>query len=308
VRPALALLMATSVQAANPRVLLMGDDATLRHAVEVALDPWSLQVIALPSPPPQSVAEAARLGVAQQAGAVVWMSPDAFVWIFDVESGQALARRVEAPLPLDASTAAAVALSVKTLLRATTVAPPAERVAVPRLREELRLEALVGTQVLFGNPRDAELRLGLALAWYPRRLQRWLGLALRVEAGPGISVDRSGFSGRLIDVTLALQPRLHLALGRRVELEPTVGAGVHVTSLDGGLPPFGLRAHQDRANASLEGGLALDVRLGYSLRIGITAMLSYLFQYQRYLVNGAPVLEMAPVELSAGVRFSAGVL
>src|SRR5205823_1369678 len=122
--------------------------------------------------------EAARQGAAQKATAVVWTTPDGYVWIFDVESGQAMARRVEASSPLDASAAAAVALSVKTLLRSTAVAPPAERIGVARPREELRLEALVGAQVLFGDPKDAELRLGLALAWYPRRLRRWLGLAL----------------------------------------------------------------------------------------------------------------------------------
>jgi hypothetical protein len=304
---ALWLLVSSAAHAAGRRVLLVGSDGALQHAVEVALGPWSLEVIAQAAPVPSGPAEAARFGTAHEAAAVVWTTPDAFVWIFDVESGQAMARRMEAPAPLDASAAAAVALSVKTLLRATTVAPPAERVAVPRVREELRLEAVVGTQVLFGDPKDAELRLGVALAWYPRRLQRWLGLALRIEAGPGISVDRSGFSGRLIDVTLALQPRLRLPLGRRVELEPTLGAGVHVTSLDGGLPPLGLRAHKDRANASLEGGVALDVQLGRGLRLGLVATVAYLFQYQRYLVSHAPVLTLAPVELDVGLRFSAGV-
>jgi hypothetical protein len=38
------------------------------------------------------------------------------------------------------------------------------------------------------------------------------------------------------------------------------------------------------------------------------AQLAYLFNYQRYLVNGTPVVELYPVELGAALRFTAGVL
>jgi hypothetical protein len=74
------------------------------------------------------------------------------------------------------------------------------------------------------------------------------------------------------------------------------------------LPPLGLSAHEVRANWSLEGGLALDVHLGRSVRLGLVATVSYLFEYQTYKVNGTPVLELFPVELDTALRLAVGVL
>lgn len=304
---ALAVVLTAASAHAGPRCVLVGGDPVLEHAVEVALGPWQLELRTASG----SVADlqaAARLAQAQQAAAVVWIAPDGYLWIYDADSAQAVTRHVDVPLPLDASAAAALALSVKTLLRSTTVAPPAERVgATVRLREELRLEAHLGAQILFGTPQTAEWRVGLQLAWYPRRAQRWFGLALRIEAGAA-SIDRGGFSGTLTDVTLALAPRLHIPLGRRLELEPSVGVGLHITQLDGGLPTLGLRAHEVHPDASLEAGIALDAHLGHSVRLGLIATLAYLFQYQRYTVNAAPVVELFPVQLDLALRLAVGVL
>jgi len=50
------------------------------------------------------------------------------------------------------------------------------------------------------------------------------------------------------------------------------------------------------------------VSLGQSVRLGLVTSLAYLFNYQRYLVNGATVIDLFPLEWVAALRFTAGVL
>ena len=298
---------------------LVVGDPLFEHAVEVALQPWNLEVVPLTDAPPAATVPAAasqaqRLAAAHGLAALVWVTgdgSDAGLWVYDLDTQQLIARRIERVQPLDAATAAALALSVKTLLRASTVAALPERIgaaALSRPREQLRLEALVGLQAQLGDPQTVELRLGAAVAYYPRRLRSWLGLAVQVLAGPGVNLDRAGFAGRFTDITVGVAARTQLRFAHRWDVEPTLGASLHVTSLDGGLPPLGIRAHVDRIDPSLDVGAALDVSLGQSVRLGLVVGLAYLFRYQRYLVNGAPVVELFPLELDAALRFTAGVL
>lgn len=315
----LLLVLAVAAHAAERRrVALLVDDPVLEHAVVVALEPWNLEVVPVrqgrPTPTvPAAASEAQRIADAQHAGAVVWTTgegADCGLWVFDVETQQLVARKVELGV-LDPAAAAAVALSAKTLLRASTVAPPAERVgaaAISRPREQLRLEAIAGGQAQFGTPQSFELRLGAAIAWYPRQLRHWLGLSAGVLAGPGVSVDRPGFSGQLTDITVGLAARAKVEFARRWDFEPSLGVSLHITSLDGGIPPLGIRAHVDKLDPALDVGATLDVSLGQSVRLGLIVSVAYLFTYQRYLVNGSPVVELFPVELSTALRFTAGVL
>src|SRR5262249_32563684 len=152
-----------------------------------------------------AASQAQKIASAQKVDALVWVTgagSDAGLWVFDLDTQQLIARRIERVQPLDAATAAALALSVKTLLRASTVAPPPERIgaaALSRPREQLRLEALVGAQAQLGVPKSVELRLGAAVAYYPRALRERFGVALQVLAGPGVSIDRATFSGRFTE-------------------------------------------------------------------------------------------------------------
>src|SRR5581483_7720600 len=209
------LLCAASASAAERgRVAVLVDDVVLEHAIATALQPWDLEVLPLhevrPSPAlPQAASQAERIAADAHAAAVIWVTgdgPDSALWVFDAETQQLIARRVEFTAPIDPAVAAAMALSAKTLLRLSTVAPPVERLAPPPSpRTQLRLEAqLVGFQAQFGDPKGAELRFGAALAWYPKQLGRHLGLALAVSGGLGADVGPL-ILGKLSDLTLGLQ-------------------------------------------------------------------------------------------------------
>src|SRR5262245_45194767 len=118
-----------------PRVLVVGGDAELESAVRIALAPWAVEVVASPGPvPPPAMPEAARraeaLGSEAHALALVWVA-DGTLWIWDRASEQLVARPLRAAMPLDAAAAASAALSVKTVLRGTLVAPEPERLVPP---------------------------------------------------------------------------------------------------------------------------------------------------------------------------------
>ena len=141
---AVALLLSTTLAAARASadvqadphaVLVIGGGAQFRDAMKVALSPWQLRVVPLDAPAPRPVmpraADEAR-ALAQQYGAtgLVWVAmeqSEPSLWVYDAATDQVVTRKIGTPPPFDAPTAAAAALSVKALLRASTVAPVEER-------------------------------------------------------------------------------------------------------------------------------------------------------------------------------------
>ena len=126
------------------RVVLVSPGAELEQAARAALEPWSVQLTVVAGPSPGATApfanEAARaIAEANHAGAVVWVSQhDAgyALWVFDLASHRVTERALGTGPPFDEATAAAVALSVKTLLRHSAVAPEAERFGAAGVEEE----------------------------------------------------------------------------------------------------------------------------------------------------------------------------
>jgi hypothetical protein len=132
-------LAATTARAGAPAdahsVLLIGGGPQFRDAMKVALSPWQLRVTPLDSPAPRPVmpraADEAR-ALAAQFGAtgLVWVAMEQnepSLWVYDASTDQVVTRKIATTPPFDAPTAAAAALTVKTLLRASTVAPAEER-------------------------------------------------------------------------------------------------------------------------------------------------------------------------------------
>src|SRR5262249_45412913 len=147
--------------------------------------------------------------------------------------------------PQDAATAAGLALTVKTLLRSSLVAPPAERIgaaaaAPARGPGALRIEAAGGGQLATGVGDGFDLRLDAAFAWWPGRF----GIAARVRTGPGTSVDTSAFAGHFGDTSFGAAVRARIDLSSRLVLEPALGASLHQTSLDGALAMWGPPVHE----------------------------------------------------------------
>jgi hypothetical protein len=130
---ALVMVLATtfSVNAQTRRVAVVSDDRGLVEAVALALAPWGLDVVGvLPAqraPMLRDVlGQGKPLSAKHQAAIVVGIASDdgrAVLWIYEDASGQVTIRPLAGPPPYDEATAASVALSVKTLLRSTNVAP-----------------------------------------------------------------------------------------------------------------------------------------------------------------------------------------
>ncbi len=115
---------------ASPKVVVLSGHPTLDRAVRMSLAPWSmrLEVVDARSPGssmPISAVRARVLAHELGADALVWISESAdgaALWVHDARTGNVTARAAPTP-PFDMPTAAALALSVKTVLRVAGLAP-----------------------------------------------------------------------------------------------------------------------------------------------------------------------------------------
>jgi hypothetical protein len=228
------------------RVAAVDPDAELARALDIALSPWGAAVtevrvdrpgatVALP------IDRARDIASATHADVVMWVSENAgrsAAWIYDVASDHASLRELSSSPPFDAATAAAVALSVKALLRFTVVAPPPERfgAAFDQPTWAFGLSASLATH--FGD-QDPEARAGPYVSFWPESLHHKWGLFLSLASGLGVSANTSTpaatFSGTLSEYVarLAIGARLPLRLPIRtkIAIEPSLGVAGHFFSL-----------------------------------------------------------------------------
>lgn len=114
----------------SPKVVVLSGNPTLDRALRMSLSPWRmrLEVVTARSPGSNMPISAMRARVLAQelsADALVWIAetPEgAALWVHDARTGNVTARTTPSP-PFDIPTAAALALSVKTVLRASGLAP-----------------------------------------------------------------------------------------------------------------------------------------------------------------------------------------
>ena len=132
----MALLSRPAVaQAGELRVALVDPGPALESAARAALAPWNVVLVVVPGPSPGATAPEANaaaraLAQAEGASALVWISDHDgrhALWVYDLESDQVVERELVSEPPFDDAAAAAVALSVKSLLRHGATAPPDER-------------------------------------------------------------------------------------------------------------------------------------------------------------------------------------
>ena len=237
----LVLWSATAAAAPEPRVLVADSDPELARAIEKALAPWRLVVIAEPTVPDEAHAHARADAVDAQF--IVWREQDQLV-VYDREHGTSERRAMPAGA-LDPVSAAAAALTVKTMLRL----PPLERApAAPGLRgggvttvappdddggPELRLQVGAGARLAHGSQTDLGGRAMLAVLVRPSPIRGWrIGVA--GDLGTPSNVSQGGFKGTWVD-------RAILAIASwswtndRIEIAPALGAGVSLSRLDGEL-------------------------------------------------------------------------
>lgn len=245
IRAVLALFACTAfVRAAagaplsRQRVVLADGDAELHRAVEHALAPWHLAVV-IEGPPPTDAADAQERADRDTARFVVWRAGDQLV-VYDRELGTT-ERRASRAGALDPPTAAAAALTIKTMMRLPPPPDPAEvqvddgvvpayAAPAPTADPWLRVAASAAVRIAHGDTTDVSPRVVAALEVRPWREPWWLGVA--GDVGPALEVSQAGFTGTWS------QWALHAVVGRTIafeawELEPELAIGLRHSSLDG---------------------------------------------------------------------------
>lgn len=307
------------------RVVLAGMPENLADATSTVLVPWRIELVRVAETPATDETRARRdvegLAARTRAGAVVWLAPAArsvprsadrrpTLWVYDASSERVLSRPLPSAPPYDEPTAASVALSIKTLLRHSSVAPPAERVALPPPPPPGPPTFTAGAHAALRMSRTGtgdtrvEPRLGLDFTWWPAFLPAHLGMGLELELGSGHAMEKSGFHGRFHDVTTTLALRREIALpwgGERVAVVPMLGVGLHGSGLRGTQNPKRQPVSTFRLVPSVVAGLDVQARLGRIVRIGATlhgALMTRTDDYQ----SGKNAVFEAPVSLvGAGI-------
>src|SRR5262245_24570466 len=129
--PLLAFVVVLCVTAtgwADKRIAVLQPDDELVRAISIALSPWGVATIRSDRPLPgpsqlETIRAATRLADELRVEALVWVTraeQGSLLWVFDNRGDVTSRALVETP-PFDSAAAAAVALSVKTILRSSDV-------------------------------------------------------------------------------------------------------------------------------------------------------------------------------------------
>lgn len=297
--------------AAGPRVGLIDVPEDLETALRISLEPWGISLEPVAGPPPSGDAADVQAAAAAQArtarwDALLWVTANAgavTIWLYDHASGELSLRPM--PATRDPATAAALALWAKTMLRTTEVAPAPERFGAtvparpPTAAGRLRVHASLGMRRM--GPGDFESRLGVALSWWPARLRGYAGVVLGAESGPGLSVDGAVLA-RFTDSSGFAALRGRAKLGARFAIDGGAGLSLHATSLDGFSPEHRIAVQVTRVNAAVDAVAAVAVAVGPRTELAFAATTGVALQRQRYLIGGAPILELPAVELRLGIE------
>jgi hypothetical protein len=308
-------------------------DPRVTDAISVALSPWGLTVTSLQGPVPGAefgaAAEGARaVASAQRADAVVWIAAPrqpyerSSLWVYDAQTQQLAVRPLNAAAPFTDTEAAAVALSVKTILRASPLLseperseappphsrPPAEApiAAAPSpgpsaSRTHLRFESAVGGRAPTGSTSAVEPWIALGGSLWPARVGP-LGFGFGLQAGPGTTVQVSAFRGLTREASAEITARLRGAVASWLSLEVAAGPALYVTSFDGSTAPTNV--HALRSNPALDVVGVVDFTVAGSVALGVVGDASVLLRHQTYTLDGVQLFAEPPMDFFAGIRLS----
>jgi hypothetical protein len=302
------------------RIALVGADATLLHSVAIALSAWDIEVVCAPGPSPGSSLpgaqqNAAAIARSEEAKVVVWVGQSdatSALWIYDARTKQLASRVLGDRPPFDEPSAAAVALSLKALLRSSAVAPEDGGATSPSAAPSvLWIEGQAGVRLWsFPEPRGA---LGLAI--WPHETRDHLGFGLVASVGPGLHVMSPSTDAHFMDVALSPSLRTGVRIGARLLLEPSLGATIHFTSFEGTVAQDAVlwvdRQRSPilarRLDGSIDAALAFEARMG-TIRLGALAHAGFLPSYQRYSVRDEVVFALVPFSMDFALRVGVGLL
>lgn len=300
---ALVLLVSCLASSASPRgsrVVVLKPDDELVRAIALALAPWGLETVrSETSPPgpsqPDAVRGATRLARELDAQALVWVTKidgGSLLWVFDVGTGDVTTRLSTETPPFDSAAAAAVALSVKTVLRDSAVAPTSERFEehVPSSQRTFALEASGGVHLVAEETFDPRGELALVW-WFAPEAQ--LGLALELSGGLGSPVRNVDFDARYREFVAGASARFAPVELPRFRTVLSLGGSAHWAVLEGNVA--GRVTESSRVNGAVHLGVAGDFFVSKRAYLGLEAGARYFPRYQRYLVDGAPVFSPFPI-------------
>jgi hypothetical protein len=333
-----------SAQAGGASIVMVQPGEALERAARTALEPWGVKIVVVSGPnpgasAPRAIEVAQAMTAKQEVSAVIWLSEHeqrVALWIYDAASNQVIARPISSLPPFDEPVAAAIALSIKTLLRYSATAPAAERfgaqspdtgsVAPPvesgdatvtqdASREpehravtnaagpgdlpkyrHYEFEVSGGMRFLRTRPADYEPRLGLGLTWWPS--VSWLGIRLAGETGPGVAVSGASFQGRLVETQVLLSARLRGTLTEAWQVTLSLGGGVQLGLLDGSLLPEVQPTREVRVDPVLAIELQADWVISAWVRLGVRAGTSWM-RSRQFSVDGQRVLALTGETLDA---------
>jgi hypothetical protein len=286
IRSRAAAVAAAAVLAAGPayadRVVLIAPPAALARAAHDQLAPYHIDVVVADAAPPSGADGARAIAGRYGARAVAWVQGGALV-VFDAVDGETAER--PAPAPLDDASAAALALTLKTVLRerwsiedAATPAPVVIDLAV--------------TAGLRMHGGAAEPRVGLGVDY---RLDDWpILVGLRGGLGGGVPAHADTFSGTWNDRTLGAIA-LYPWISGPFEVRTGGGASLKWTAIHGVLLPSGGAAEDSTLALGLDGEVDALWRRP-PIAIGLRAATTWVPWRQVYTVADQPVFEMSHVE------------
>jgi hypothetical protein len=297
------LCSAMAARAYTGSVAVLQADNELLRAISLALSPWGIETIGSDAPfpersQPEAVQVAARLARELGVEALVWVTSlkqGSLLWVFDVRTGDVTTRMLTETPPFDSAAAAAVALSVKTVLRASVVAPPEERfgaqVTAPMLDRISAVEVGAGGHWL--GDRQLDFRVGIAgVLWLPAF--RRLGLAVAGSTGPGFRIDDVAYRGRYRELVVGAKLRFLAVHLPAWSAAVALGGALHWTTLTGRLLVDSKNSNVDRLNGSVNLETLFSFKLSSRLYFGASLGAAYFPAYRRYLVRGRPVFAPLP--------------
>jgi hypothetical protein len=266
------------------RVVLADPDLELRHAMEQALAPYRLQVV-IEGTAPGDASMAQERADADTARFVVWRDGAELV-VYDRELGTTERRDSQAGV-LDPPTAAAAALTIKTMMRLPP--PPTEAPPAPAPTAEpgiaFRLQAGVASRIAHSDETTTSARLGGAATIRP-----WSSLGLRLgvaaDGGNGTTVDRASFKGTFSDWSVL--GVIGWSYARSFwEIEPHVGFGARRSSLDGA--EQGTPRSESATLATARAGVWARLRLA-RFAVGVVLAADEVFGTPTYTKTGTPAV------------------
>jgi hypothetical protein len=304
------LVLWASTAAASPRALVADPDVALRAAISDALRPWHIDVI-IDEAAPGDVSEADRRAIDRDVRYVIWRDGADLV-VLD-HAMEHLERRSASAGALAPLTAAAAALSVKTMLRLPPLAPPP--VATPSSPTapgspdegiELRIGALTGARFEYGLDGNVALRFGGTIGLRPWRDRDWR-FAVIGDGGASATVDQAGFHGHWSNWSLLVGASWDHRIGDAWELGPWLAAGLEHSSLTGNEDHLVRR--EEALLAAVRGGLAIRRRFG-DVSMGAVLAIETLVTGQTYIKTSSPaqVFEIPPIGAVLSLELAADLV